>query len=278
MGCGDCWTGPVDLLFENMSQRQYQMVGGNNAGQFGDTTYTKIFVGGLAWETRREAMERYFEQFGEILEAVVITDKTTGRSKGYGFVTFKDPDSALRACQNPAPVIDGRKANCNIASHGAQKFRPSTPQHGMERTRQTHGFRPHSAQRGSSPYFRPPISPQYALPQSGYRYSGYPQDMYSMNYYNVYSGQQFSPYYTNAAASGYPGGYYNYYPVYAQYGQGSSNQGFGVQYPQTMQYPHPRSVGIVSPPTSTSPANPATGAASPAVVEGSTGVARTASQ
>lgn len=54
---------------------------------FGDTTYTKVFVGGLAWETQSETMRRYFEQFGEILEAVVITDKNTGRSKGYGFVS-----------------------------------------------------------------------------------------------------------------------------------------------------------------------------------------------
>lgn len=60
----------------------------NLAGQFGDTTYTKVFVGGLAWETQKETMKKYFEQFGEILEAVVITDKATGRSKGYGFVCF----------------------------------------------------------------------------------------------------------------------------------------------------------------------------------------------
>ena len=55
--------------------------------QFGDTTLTKVFVGGLAWETQSDTMRRYFEQFGEILEAVVITDKNTGRSKGYGFVS-----------------------------------------------------------------------------------------------------------------------------------------------------------------------------------------------
>lgn len=53
---------------------------------FGDTTYTKVFVGGLAWETPTDVMRRYFEQFGEILEAVIITDKNTGKSKGYGFV------------------------------------------------------------------------------------------------------------------------------------------------------------------------------------------------
>lgn len=57
-------------------------------GQFGDTTYTKVFVGGLAWETQKDTMKKYFEQFGEILEAVVIFDKNTGRSKGYGFVSY----------------------------------------------------------------------------------------------------------------------------------------------------------------------------------------------
>ena len=65
------------------------VVGGNNGGvEFNDTTYTKIFVGGLAWETKRDTMRRYFDKFGEIQEAVVITDKNTGRSKGYGFVCF----------------------------------------------------------------------------------------------------------------------------------------------------------------------------------------------
>lgn len=66
------------------------MVGGganNPAGHYYDTTFTKIFVGGLAWETQRDTMRSYFEQFGEILEAVVITEKNTGRSKGYGFVS-----------------------------------------------------------------------------------------------------------------------------------------------------------------------------------------------
>jgi len=64
------------------------MMSPNLAKQVGDTTYTKIFVGGLAWETKRDTLKRYFDQFGEILEAVVITDRITGRSKGYGFVTL----------------------------------------------------------------------------------------------------------------------------------------------------------------------------------------------
>lgn len=51
-----------------------------------DTTFTKVFVGGLAWETHKVSLRHYFEQFGDIVEAVVITDKSSGRSKGYGFV------------------------------------------------------------------------------------------------------------------------------------------------------------------------------------------------
>lgn len=40
-------------------------------------------------------------------------------------VTFRDPESARRACADPNPVIDGRRANCNIASLG--RPRPSPP-------------------------------------------------------------------------------------------------------------------------------------------------------
>ncbi|GJN38852.1 hypothetical protein PR202_gb27930 [Eleusine coracana subsp. coracana] len=118
------------------------------SGPYGDTTYTKVFVGGLAWETRSEGLRAHFEVYGDILEAVVITDRATGRSKGYGFVstlfplhfcficlvlanlvcafalgvtwevTFRDPESARMACMDPYPVIDGRRANCNLAILG----------------------------------------------------------------------------------------------------------------------------------------------------------------
>ncbi|XP_010244994.1 PREDICTED: probable RNA-binding protein ARP1 isoform X2 [Nelumbo nucifera] len=106
----------------------------NNIGQFGDTTLTKVFVGGLAWETQKEVMREHFEKYGEILEAVIISDKVTGKSKGYGFVTFKDAEAAKKACEDATPVINGRRANCNLASLGARRPRSSpsssTPQQG----------------------------------------------------------------------------------------------------------------------------------------------------
>lgn len=52
-----------------------------------DTTYTKIFVGGLAWRTRNEGLRSFFQQFGEITHVNVVCDSKTGRSKGYGFVS-----------------------------------------------------------------------------------------------------------------------------------------------------------------------------------------------
>ncbi|XVF51079.1 hypothetical protein PTKIN_Ptkin04bG0155600 [Pterospermum kingtungense] len=209
------------------------MPGETNATGFGDTTYTKIFVGGLAWETKRDTLKRYFEQFGEILEAVVINDKSTGRSKGYGFVTFKDADSATRACYNPFPVIDGRKANCNLAVLGAQKNRPTSSfQHvaGMEKySPPPRAMAPSST--GTPPFYRQLI-PQYAFPYSSYGYPGYTRNIYSMNYYNVYGGQQLPPHYTTGT-SGSPGVYISYFPVYPQHGQSNP-----TQYPKITQHPY----------------------------------------
>ncbi|GMH11751.1 hypothetical protein Nepgr_013592 [Nepenthes gracilis] len=98
-------------------------------GQLGDTTLTKVFVGGLAWETPKEAIRDHFAKYGEILEAVIIFDKATARSKGYGFVTFKEPNAAKKACEDSSPIISGRRANCNLAALGARrsKLPPALP-------------------------------------------------------------------------------------------------------------------------------------------------------
>lgn len=52
-----------------------------------DNTFTKLFVGGLPYHTTDETLQAYFQQFGEIEEAVVIHDRVTRKSKGYGFVS-----------------------------------------------------------------------------------------------------------------------------------------------------------------------------------------------
>lgn len=73
-----------------------------------DTTYTKIFVGGLPYHTTDASLRKYFEVFGEIEEAVVITDRQTGKSRGYGFVSRADGGGGGR--QSPAGGTEGRPA------------------------------------------------------------------------------------------------------------------------------------------------------------------------
>lgn len=85
-----------------------------------DTTFTKIFVGGLPYHTTDDTLRKFFERFGEIDEAVVITDRATGKSRGYGFVTMSCKEAAKEAIKDPNPVIDGRKANVNLAYLGAK--------------------------------------------------------------------------------------------------------------------------------------------------------------
>ncbi|KAJ3602594.1 hypothetical protein NHX12_030346 [Muraenolepis orangiensis] len=104
-----------------------------------DTTFTKMFVGGLPYHTNDASLRKYFESYGDIDEAVVITDRQTGKSRGYGFVTMADRGSADRACKDPNPIIDGRKANVNLAYLGAK---PRSMQTGEEHAGISIGVQP----------------------------------------------------------------------------------------------------------------------------------------
>ncbi|KAI4151009.1 MAG: hypothetical protein LQ340_003744, partial [Diploschistes diacapsis] len=50
-----------------------------------------MFIGGLNWETTDQSLKDYFSQFGEVQECTVMRDAATGRSRGFGFLTFRDP-------------------------------------------------------------------------------------------------------------------------------------------------------------------------------------------
>lgn len=55
-----------------------------------DTTWTKLFVGGLPYHTTDKSLREHFSVYGDIEEAVVITDRQTNKSRGYGFVSQKN--------------------------------------------------------------------------------------------------------------------------------------------------------------------------------------------
>ncbi|KAI5665446.1 hypothetical protein M9H77_15299 [Catharanthus roseus] len=72
-----------------------------------DSSAGKLFVGGIAWETTEESFSRYFGKFGEITDSVIMMDKISGRPRGFGFVTFSDPEVANKVLEEEH-VIDGR--------------------------------------------------------------------------------------------------------------------------------------------------------------------------
>lgn len=57
----------------------------------------RIFVGGLPWAAGESELRTHFESCGEITDAVVVMDRDSGRSKGFGFVTFETDEAAASA-------------------------------------------------------------------------------------------------------------------------------------------------------------------------------------
>lgn len=76
----------------------------------------KVFVGGLSWNTNDDALRAAFEQFGNVDDAKVIQDRETGRSRGFGFVTFSDNEGAQNAISGmDGKELDGRTIKVNEA-------------------------------------------------------------------------------------------------------------------------------------------------------------------
>src|ERR1043166_7656083 len=77
----------------------------------------KLFVGGLSWDTDDSALRAAFAPFGEIVEAKVVTDRDTGRSRGFGFVSYADEASAADARNKMnGQMLDGRNLKVDIAA------------------------------------------------------------------------------------------------------------------------------------------------------------------
>ncbi|KAE9598280.1 hypothetical protein Lal_00004123 [Lupinus albus] len=83
-----------------------------------DPVHRKLFVRGLAWNTTSETLRAAFQEHGEIEEGAVIYDKTTSKSRGYGFITYRNMESTQLALRAPNKLIDGRLAVCNLACEG----------------------------------------------------------------------------------------------------------------------------------------------------------------
>ena len=77
----------------------------------------KLFVGNLAWEVGAEDLKEAFSKFGEVADAFVATDKYSGRSRGFGFVTFTEESAAETAkAEMQGFELKGREINVDEAT------------------------------------------------------------------------------------------------------------------------------------------------------------------
>ena len=82
----------------------------------------KLFVGSLAWATDSAGLQAAFERFGAIEEATVISDRETGRSRGFGFVTFVEESSVQQAISEmDGSQLDDRPIVVNEAKEQAPR-------------------------------------------------------------------------------------------------------------------------------------------------------------
>ncbi|KAG0288549.1 hypothetical protein BGZ96_007709 [Linnemannia gamsii] len=77
----------------------------------------KVYVGNLSWNTDDNSLRQRFEEAGSILDTIVMRDRDTGRSRGFGFVTFADDNTANRAIELfNENELDGRRIRVTLAN------------------------------------------------------------------------------------------------------------------------------------------------------------------
>ncbi|XP_055852457.1 RNA-binding protein Musashi homolog Rbp6 isoform X2 [Episyrphus balteatus] len=81
----------------------------------------KLFVGGLSWQTSSEKLKEYFNMFGTVTDVLIMKDPVTQRSRGFGFITFKEPNSVDKVLKVPIHTLDGKKID---PKHATPKNRP----------------------------------------------------------------------------------------------------------------------------------------------------------
>lgn len=76
----------------------------------------KLYVGNLPWSATDDTLRQHFAQYGELEDVIVMKDKFSGRSKGFGFVTYKEEADAQKAVDAlNGQEMDGRKLNIDFA-------------------------------------------------------------------------------------------------------------------------------------------------------------------
>ena len=203
----------------------------------------KVFVGGLAQDVREAELRSYMEHHGKIEDVVVMIDRNTGRSRGFGFVTFSTREEAETASKNRRQTLGGKSCEVKLYEPGARgNFHQSRttegggPRHGGYQHSQTNEWNRHRPFSGGDRRVGGHRDNYTSYGQGGHQHGG------------GYGGQNqyYSQYYPQGGAGGYD---YSQQPQQAQqqqqqwnqydysggsggggWGYGGQQQGAGAQY------------------------------------------------
>jgi len=183
----------------------------------------RIFVGGISWKADEAALKGFFETFGPVTECKIIMDKNTGCSKGYGFVTFADPETSEAVKAQTNLYFLGKLMNVGDAYRKVdQQNQQRLPNGVYPQQRQPQQQQPQPQQQAyrglqqqyTQQQYRQPMYPAAPTGQYGY------YDPYAQQYAYQYPG------YTTPAQYGYP--VQPQYATYYQQAQGVPQQPQGV--------------------------------------------------
>ena len=106
-------VGPLPSIAEAM-----QAIEDRANGQRGVSAIPcRLFVGGVSWTTTEDDLRNAFADFGPVAEAVIVKDRTTGESRGFGFVTLENRKNAGRAIDAlNGTELNGRRLMVNVAT------------------------------------------------------------------------------------------------------------------------------------------------------------------
>ena len=109
--------GDMSMTVEEILETMGGGGGGGGGSAPANTIPTKLFVGGLSYDTTDQSLKAAFGEHAPVLEAVVITDYDTGRSRGFGFVTLASHKDAPRVISAmDGKDLDGRNIAVNVAT------------------------------------------------------------------------------------------------------------------------------------------------------------------
>jgi hypothetical protein len=112
----DIQTAAVNATVAGIDEAGHVLTGEETAGGSSGPS-CRLFVGGLSWDTTADELRKLFGDVGEVLDTVIVTDRDTGESRGFGFVTMADRKVATKAMRElGGHEIDGRPIRIDIAT------------------------------------------------------------------------------------------------------------------------------------------------------------------